>query len=129
GPPEHGGCPWKDQDNDNVPDELDNCPTQPGPPENQGCPANKKQLVIITHDKLVIKDKVYFDTGRATLKVKSYPLLNNIADVLRDHTELPLVKIEGHTDSSGATDVNRKLSQARADSVMKYLARRGVKPY
>jgi OOP family OmpA-OmpF porin len=127
GPPERQGCPVKDQDGDTVPDEFDNCPTVAGPPENQGCPAGKKQLVIITRDKLVIKDKVYFDTGRATLKVKSYPLLNNIADVLKDHSDIDKVKIEGHTDSTGRADVNRKLSQARAEAVMMYLVRRGVK--
>ncbi len=61
-----------------VPDELDNCPTEKGDPSNQGCPKAQKQLVVITREKLVIKQKVYFDTGRATIKPKSFGLLNQV---------------------------------------------------
>ena len=32
------------------------------------------------------------------------------------------VRIEGHSDSSGGTEVNLRLTQRRADAFMKYLA-------
>src|SRR5262245_15726751 len=38
GPPENQGCPVKDTDGDGVPDNLDKCPTEPGPADRQGCP-------------------------------------------------------------------------------------------
>ncbi len=38
GPAENFGCPWGDRDKDGIPDNLDACPDQPGIPELKGCP-------------------------------------------------------------------------------------------
>jgi OOP family OmpA-OmpF porin len=38
GPPENFGCPWGDRDKDGVPDNVDACPDVPGIPELKGCP-------------------------------------------------------------------------------------------
>jgi len=37
------------------------------------------------------------------------------------------VRVEGHTDDTGSLDANMKLSNARAESVVKALVERGVK--
>jgi OmpA-OmpF porin, OOP family len=128
GVPEFRGCPPQDQDKDGVFDNVDNCPTEPGPADNQGCPVKKKQLVIITKEKLVIKDKVYFDTGKATIQARSNLLLTQIADILKGHPEITRVRIEGHTDSTGSAETNRKLSAARANAVRDFLMKAGVTP-
>ena len=94
--------------------------------DNFGCPAAKKQLVVLTAEKLKILDKVYFDTGRASIQKRSFALLDNVAQVLVVHPEIPLVQIEGHTDNTGVAEKNRKLSQERADAVKSYLAKKGV---
>lgn len=126
GPVERKGCPLQDKDNDGVEDHFDNCRDEAGPASNQGCPEKNRQLVIITNDKLVIKDKVYFATGKATILGRSFPLLNNVARVLREHEELQLVRIEGHTDAQGSRELNTTLSQRRANSVKDYLIHQGV---
>jgi len=41
GPKENNGCPWPDRDGDGVFDKDDQCPDQPGPKENRGCPLPK----------------------------------------------------------------------------------------
>ncbi len=128
GPLEARGCPVKDEDGDGVPDHEDNCPKVKGPPTNQGCPAKQKQLVVITREKLVIKEKVYFATGKATILRRSHRLLDQVANVLEEHPEIPLVMVEGHTDSRGSAALNRTLSQKRAEAVRDYLVRRGVAP-
>lgn len=120
------GCPAKDTDGDTVFDHEDNCPAEKGVPENAGCPAEQKQLVIITVEKLKILDKVYFDTGKASIQKRSDALLTNIAQVLTVHPEIALVQIEGHTDTVGVPEKNKKLSQDRADSVKAYLVKKGV---
>jgi outer membrane protein OmpA-like peptidoglycan-associated protein len=120
------GCPAKDTDGDGVADHLDNCPAEKGVPENQGCPKKKTQLVVITRDRLVIKDKVYFATGKSKILPRSFPLLNQVADVINGHPEIARVVVEGHTDSVGKPETNRKLSQDRANSVMTYLVGRKV---
>lgn len=126
GPKENKGCPVKDKDGDTVEDKFDNCPEEKGPASNQGCPEKQKQLVIITSEKLIIKEKVFFATAKATILPRSFPLLNNVASVLRDHPEIQLIRVEGHTDSQGGRDYNVSLSQRRANSVKDYLIHQGV---
>ena len=126
GLPELRGCAPKDRDGDSVFDHLDNCPDEKGDKDNQGCPKKKKQLVVITAERLVIKDKVYFATGRSTILAKSFPLLDQVAEVIKGHPELKHVVVEGHTDSVGKAETNRKLSQDRANAVMAYLVKKGV---
>lgn len=126
GPKERRGCPLKDRDEDGVEDARDNCPDEKGVPENQGCPAKVKQLVIITADKLVITDKVYFATGKATILPKSFELLNQVAAVIRSHPNIPFITVEGHTDDQGSAKLNRKLSLNRAKAVVAYLEHQGV---
>jgi outer membrane protein OmpA-like peptidoglycan-associated protein len=126
GPVQNKGCPWGDADNDTVTDNLDNCPTEAGPPSNQGCPAAKKQLVVITAEKLVIKDKVYFDTGKSTIQKRSFALLDQVAGILASHMEIGRVQVEGHTDNTGDADFNRQLSNDRAKAVVDYLVGKGI---
>jgi outer membrane protein OmpA-like peptidoglycan-associated protein len=61
-----------------------------------------------------ILEKVYFDTGRSSIQEVSYPLLNDVATVIKGHPEVAKVLVEGHTDSTGKADFNRKLSQSRS---------------
>jgi len=97
-----------------------------GPASNQGCPEKERQLVIITSGKLIIKEKVFFATAKATILPRSFALLNNVAQVLRDHPEIQLVRVEGHTDAQGGREYNVSLSQRRANSVKDYLIHQGV---
>jgi outer membrane protein OmpA-like peptidoglycan-associated protein len=84
--------------------------------------------VEVTKERLEIKDRIQFATGKTTLLTTSYPLLDEVAQVLNAHEEVALVEIQGHTDSRGATDANQKLSQGRAESVRTYLVGKGVAP-
>ena len=126
GPLSNKGCPYPDTDKDGTADNLDNCINEVGPVENQGCPVAKKQLVVITAEKLVIKDKIYFDTGKATIQARSNTLLDQIASILSSHSEITAVQVEGHTDTTGDAVFNRTLSGDRARSVVDYLVRKGI---
>lgn len=124
GPLENRGCPDTDKDGDSVVDRLDNCPDEAGSVENHGC--KKKQLVVLTTEKIEILQKVFFATAKAKIKRKSFELLDNVAQVLRDHKEIGHIRVEGHTDSRGSNKRNKKLSQRRADAVRNYLIKKGV---
>lgn len=128
GPAERSGCPIPDTDADGVPDHLDNCPKVAGPASNQGCPESRKQLVVITESQLEIKEKVFFATGRSTVLPRSFELLNQVAEVIRAHPDKCPVLVEGHTDSSGGAELNRRLSLARAQAVRTYLIKQTVDP-
>ncbi|MGB8330330.1 MAG: OmpA family protein [Polyangiales bacterium] len=123
GTPENNGCPDPDRDGDGVPDRIDNCPDEPGTVENQGCQA--PQLVRIGEGRLEILEMVYFKTGSAQIQKRSDALLDNVAKVMLAHPEIKLVRVEGHTDSTGSLKFNMRLSKQRADSVVRYLVKRG----
>ena len=78
--------------------------------------------VVLTASNIAIMDKVQFETGKADLKEVSFTLLDEVAAMLKDNPQVELISVEGHTDSTGGADFNRKLSQQRAESVAKYLA-------
>jgi hypothetical protein len=45
---------------------------------------------------------------------------------MTDHPEIKRVRVEGHTDNKGSAAYNVKLSQQRADSVIKWLSSHGI---
>jgi len=92
-------------------------------------PAQKPKKVRkakVVGKKIEITEKVMFDTAKATIKPESHPLLNDVADVMKEHSEIKKVRIEGHTDSDGTDKYNKKLSSDRAKSVMAFLVKAGV---
>jgi len=63
---------------------------------------------------------IYFDFNKSDIKPESEPALSEIAKLLTGTPNLK-VFIVGHTDNVGGVDYNMKLSQARADAVVKAL--------
>ena len=76
--------------------------------------------------KIIITKKVYFATGKAKIKRRSYSILNEVALTLQANKQVKGVRVEGHTDSRGNAAKNKALSQRRADAVRDYLIQRGV---
>ncbi|HEX3903901.1 MAG TPA: OmpA family protein [Polyangia bacterium] len=118
------GCPDPDNDKDGVLDAADKCPNDPGPPDNDGCP-KKYEHIVVTQEKIELKQKIFFDTNKATIQARSFSLLDEIAAVLKSRSTMT-VRIEGHTDSRGKHDHNMQLSQSRAESVRQHLVGLGV---
>lgn len=68
---------------------------------------------------------VLFATNSDELQAGAGRNLDQLVDFLRQYPERS-VDIEGHTDSTGSSAYNRRLSLQRADSVRSYLAGRGI---
>lgn len=62
-----------------------------------------------------------FQQGSSGINPKFFPKISQLAEVLKTFADYN-VRIEGHSDSSGGTDVNLRLTKRRADAFMKYLA-------
>jgi len=120
------GCPDPDNDKDGVPDTADKCPNDPGPPDNDGCP-KKYTHIVVTQEKIELKQKIFFDTNKATIQPRSFSLLDEIGSVLKSRPTMT-VRIEGHTDSRGTKKHNMSLSAARAESVRQHLVGLGIEP-
>ncbi len=121
------GCPEPDNDEDGVPDVADSCPLKPetknGYQDDDGCP--DQTLAKVEKGKIVILDKIYFESGKDVIKEESFPVLKAVAGILRANSEIR-VRIEGHTDDKGSDKRNLKLSQARSEAVRAFLVGEGV---
>ncbi len=122
--PKKNGCP-PDTDGDGIPDPEDACPDKPGiksdDPKQNGCPAK----AAIIGKSIKITEQVKFDTGKATIRSESDALLGDVAKILKDHPEITLINIEGHTDNVGNKAANKTLSQNRANAVKTWLTKKG----
>jgi outer membrane protein OmpA-like peptidoglycan-associated protein len=116
------GCPT-DQDQDGICDGVDKCPDTPVNVrvDATGCPisVSSKETELLETGMIRLQN-VNFDTGKATIKAESFPTLNEVGDILGRWPQLH-IEIAGHTDSRGTDAVNRKLSDARANSVRDYM--------
>ena len=124
------GCPDRDNDLDGILDVDDQCPLEKevfnGFEDEDGCPDEGQARVYIERSRIVIKDKIFFETNKSVIKSESFSLLNEIAELILSHDELRMIRVEGHTDSDGGDTYNLDLSQARAEAVVTYLVGRGV---
>ena len=68
---------------------------------------------------------VQFATGAATLNTSAREALARFAGIVVTYPSLKFT-IEGHTDSTGSDETNRKLSYARGITVRDYLIEQGV---
>ena len=122
------GCPDPDNDGDAIVDLIDECPLEPEDYDNDrdsdGCPEERK-FVEMDGDRIKLGQKIFFKFNKSTILVKSYPLLDEVAQVLRENPNIK-IRIEGHTDSKGGDRYNKKLSEERAASVLDYLRGQGV---
>jgi outer membrane protein OmpA-like peptidoglycan-associated protein len=120
------GCPDVDTDKDGIPDAVDACPHEPGQPspdpKKNGCP----QFIRLEGSSVRILQQVHFATGKADILPDSFPILQEIANLLKVTPSIHRMAIEGHTDNRGSAALNLHLSQARSESVMAWLVSHGI---
>jgi outer membrane protein OmpA-like peptidoglycan-associated protein len=68
---------------------------------------------------------VLFDSGQYTLRPAAREKLAKLSGIVLAHPGLRLAA-EGHTDSTGGTDFNQRLSVKRAEAVTTYLSGQGI---
>ncbi len=118
---ENKGCP-KDTDGDGIADKDDNCPETKGTVANMGCPelTQAVQKALNAYAKTIL-----FNTGKATINSQSDVVLNDILNILKQYPNAKFT-VEGHTDNTGSSSLNQRLSEQRANAVKDYLVFRGV---
>ncbi len=115
-PVDVNGCPL-DSDGDGVIDCEDKCPTEAGPASNNGCPD--------WMDLAPSLETIHFDFDKSDLKAPAKEELDKLASQLNSSKEYQL-EVGGHTCSIGTDAYNMKLSERRAQAVVKYLLMKGV---
>jgi outer membrane protein OmpA-like peptidoglycan-associated protein len=104
------------------------CPDLPDADGIRGCPTDGGELASIMQNRIELKHSLYFDFGKATLQARSFPLLDQVANLVAHHPEIFTLGIEGHTDDRGSLEYNRGLSLRRAGTVRDYLVKKGIEP-
>ncbi len=77
-------------------------------------------------DSLNSSEAVFFDFGEWRLKQEIYPLLLELAAMLKNKSQAVL-EITGHTDNVGSEEFNLELSMKRAEAVKFFLLDNGCK--
>lgn len=70
-------------------------------------------------------DKVFFDTGKSSLKPESFIELDELVKLMNLKKNL-IIEIAGHTDNTGNQMDNKSLSEERAKTVKIYLQKKGI---
>ena len=70
---------------------------------------------------------INFASAKSDIPADAKSILEKASEVLKKQPEGTVVEIGGYTDNKGNADANKKLSQARADSVKQALVKLGVK--
>ncbi len=74
----------------------------------------------------IVLNNVFFDYDKTDVKSpESIAELEKLVKVM-ENKKIMKIEISGHTDSKGAEDYNKKLSQQRTQSVVDYLTKKGV---
>lgn len=107
-----------DTDKDGIPDNLDKCPDVAGVASTNGCPAELKGAVL---EKIV-----YFDTDASVVLAKNIIDLKEIAAYMNENPDA-VISVAGHADIRESDDYNMRLSERRADYVINYLKKKGMK--
>lgn len=88
-----------------------------------GCSWRKHSPPELAKREIVLNRIVDFD--KAEVRPEAIPMVEEAAAMLKSHGNLGVV-VEGHTDSMGSVEHNRKLSLQRAESVKRELVKFGV---
>ena len=122
--PGKNGCP-ADTDSDKILDPVDACPKDPGnpstDPKKNGCPE-----VQVTETEIVINGRIEFDSAKSSIRRESDALIDKVANIMREHAEMELIEVQGHTDDVGGKGPNKQLSKERAQSVAAALTKLGI---
>ncbi|MBV9183379.1 MAG: OmpA family protein [Acidobacteria bacterium] len=86
-------------------------------PEDKPKPQIEDQLA---KQKKAVIYGIYFDFNQATIKKESQPVLQEIADAMKNNPDWVLT-VNGHTDNIGGDQYNLELSERRAAAVKKAL--------
>jgi len=116
------GCPM-DSDGDGVPDYMDKCPNTPaGMKVNEvGCP-----ILFEPGKTAVVLQGVNFADNSAVLDETDTSTLDKVANFVQYNPSGYRLEVAGYTSSTGSRAHNMKLSQQRAEAVVKYLVSKGV---
>lgn len=100
--------------------------TVPVPPVRVAADSGGAARLARLHEgESVTLSELHFDQSQSRLLPAARKVLDKLAADLVEHSTLRL-EVQGHTDNQGSAELNRQLSQQRAEVVCLYLSAHGV---
>lgn len=94
--------------------------------DNVGNTSDTIAYSIILSPEVVFKiDDIHFETGSSKIIEESNSKLLEILEIMLNYPEL-ILQIDAHADTRGNSESNLALSQRRANSVISFLANKGI---
>ena len=90
---------------------------------HSGLSAPKKRLEELREFQFI---PIYFDVDQAIILEQYHAQLLEIIKITKSHSDLR-IQVTGHTDSDGSKTYNRQLSKRRAESIIKFFIKRGLR--
>jgi outer membrane protein OmpA-like peptidoglycan-associated protein/tetratricopeptide (TPR) repeat protein len=86
---------------------------------------NDFRLFKLEKGTVVRLDNIYYDYGKSDIRADAAFELDKLVQILNDNPTMR-IELSSHTDSRGGDAYNLKLSDARAQSAVKYIISRGI---
>ena len=86
----------------------------------------RADFILASLTKPVLIENIFYDFDRATLRPESTKALDELIKLLNDNPNVT-IELAAHTDMKGADSYNLRLSERRAQSVVDYLIKGGIK--
>lgn len=90
---------------------------------HSGLSAPKKRLEELREFQFI---PIYFDVDQAIILEQYHVQLLEIIKITKSHSDLR-IQVTGHTDSDGSKTYNKHLSKRRAESIIKFFIKRGLR--
>ena len=86
---------------------------------------NNFRLFKLEKGTVVRLDNIYYDYGKSDIRADAAFELDKLVTILKDNPSMS-IELSSHTDARGGDAYNLKLSDARANSAVKYIISQGI---
>lgn len=83
------------------------------------------ELDAIVINKAIRLDNIYYDYNKWDIRPDAMPELDKLVKVMKENPGI-FIELSSHTDSRGGDNFNKKLSQKRAESAVRYIINNGI---
>jgi len=85
----------------------------------------KQDIIMKPFMKVIKMENVFYVYAKPDLKPESFVSLDKLVEILKDNDNIT-IELSANTDFRGSDEMNDKLSQARAETVVNYLISKGI---
>ena len=92
---------------------------------DEGEQSYQRDFALPSAERPVLIDNIFYEYNKATLTASSAASLDELVELLNLNPNVT-IELAAHCDNRGGDSYNKRLSQARAESVMNYLLDKGI---